>query len=165
MAERGDKTKLYPVAMRMYGDGKSLTEIEDVLGVSRQTLSVWKRDTLTPGEELDEWDKAREKRLSYVQRMENLLDRELEHAENSQAGQGLGATYDSISKLGALVQRFKQAEQEAQMKSAAQRQALFLDFVRDLIDYGSRNDDELVSVLERNFDDLVQWGREKYEAR
>lgn len=163
MAAKGDKAQLYSVAMRMYSaDGMSLSAIEDVLGVSRQTLSVWKKETLKPNEELDEWDKAREQRESTCQRLKNLLERELKHAEDSLVGEVSGATYDSISKLGALAQRFEQSEREAALKSEAQRSALFLDFVRDLIEFGSKNDPQLVDVVESNFDDLIQWGREKY---
>ena len=163
MAEKGARARLEPIARQMYVDGQPLEEIALALDVSRQSLSDWKGRTRKPGEALDEWDRAREQRQSTGLRLKNLLERELIFAEDSPAGQLPPATLDGISKLGALVQRFEQSEREAMLKSTAQRAALFLDFVRDLIEYGTRNDAQLVTVLEDNFDDLVQWGREKYQ--
>lgn len=164
MAEKGARARLEPVARQMYVDGQSLSAIEEALGVSRQSLADWKARTRRPGEELDEWDKAREQRQSTGRRLKNLLERELAFAEEVEAGKLGPQTLDGISKLGALVQRFEQAEREAALKSTAQRAALFLDFVRDLIEYGSRNDPELVRVVESNFDELITWGREKYQG-
>lgn len=162
MAEKGVKAKLYDVAMRMYIDGQSLTEIESMIEVSRQTLSVWKADTKKPGEDLDEWDRAREQKRGAARRLEALLDREMGHAESQPAGQVSPAAWDSISKLGALVQRFQASEREAALKSSVQRAALFLDFVRDLISFFAGRDPAMVAALEEHFDDLIQWGREKY---
>ena len=162
MAEKGARARLEPIARQMYVDGQSLEEIATVLDVSRQSLSDWKGRTRKPGEDRDEWDRAREQRQSVGRRLKNLLERELETAEETPAGKLAPQVLDGISKLGALVQRFEQAEREALLKSTAQRAALFLDFVKDLIEYGTRHDAQLVTVLEENFDDLIQWGREKY---
>lgn len=163
MAAKGDKAKLYEVAFRMYtADGKSLTDIEAALGVSRQTLSAWKSDSKAPANDLDEWDKAREQRQSVGRRLKNLLERELKFAEEAKPGQLGPATLDGISKLGALVQRFEQSEREAALKGTAQRAALFLDFVRDLIEFFTRQEPGVVGYIEANFDDLIQWGRERY---
>lgn len=165
MAAKGDKARLCEVAFRMYtADGKSLTEIEAALGVSRQTLSAWKSDTRVPGADLDEWDKAREQKRSNVQRLRTLFDRELQFLEETKAGSLPPATLDGITKLGALVQRWETADREAALKDTAQRAALFLDFVRDLVEFGGRHDAALVAAIEENFDDLMQWGREKYRA-
>jgi len=164
MAAKGDRARLEPIARQMYVDGQSLTDIEAALGVSRQSLADWKARTRRPGDELDDWDRGREQRQSTAVRLKNLLERELEFAENANPGQIGPQTLDGISKLGALVQRFEQSEREALLKSTAQRAALFLDFVKDLIEYGTRNDPALVTVLEDNFDDLVTWGREKYQG-
>lgn len=162
MAAKGDKARLYDVAMRMYAEGKSLTEIEAALGVSRQTLSTWKADTKRPGEEPDEWDKARQLKRSNVQRLRELFDRELTALEDSPAGSLNNVSLDAITKLGTLVQRWEQMEQTAALKDGAQRAALFLDFVKDLIAFGGRHDADLVTVLEENFDDIIAWGQDKY---
>ena len=164
MAEKGARARLEPIALRMYAEGQSLTALEEALGVSRQTLSDWKGRTRRPGEDLDDWDRAREQKRSTGRRLAALLERELEYAEETAAGQIGPQTLDGISKLGALVQRFEQAEREAALKSTAQRSALFLDFVKDLIEFGGRHDAELVRAVENNFDDLIQWGREKYQG-
>jgi len=164
MAEKGARARLEPIAFRMYAEGQTLEAIAAALDVSRQTLSDWKARSRRPNEELDDWDKAREQKTSTGRRLATLLDRELEFAENASPGQIGPQTLDGISKLGALVQRFEQAEREAALKSTAQRAALFLDFVKDLIEFGGRNDADLVRAVENNFDDLIQWGREKYQS-
>ena len=162
MAAKGDKAKLYDVAMRMYAEGSSLTDIEAALGVSRQTLSVWKSDAKVPGDELDEWDKARQVKRDNVTRLRNLFDRELTALEESPAGSLNNVSLDAITKLGTLVQRWEQMAQTQALKEGAQRSALFLDFVKDLIQFGGRHDPELVKAIEDNFDDIIAWGQEKY---
>jgi len=162
MAVKGDKSKLYDVALRMYADGQNLSEIEAVLGVSRQTLSSWKADSKRPEDEFDEWDKARRCKRSNIQRLRNLFDRELTALENSPPGSLNNVSLDGITKLGTLVQRWEQMAQASELKEAAQRSALFLDFLRDLIAFGGRHDAGLVAVIEDNFDDIVAWGQEKY---
>ena len=162
MAAKGDKAKLYDVAMRMYVEGASLTEIEAALGVSRQTLSAWKADAKVPGDELDEWDRARQVKRDNVTRLRNLFDRELTALEESPAGSLNNVSLDAITKLGTLVQRWEQMAQTAALKEGAQRSALFLDFVKDLIQFGGRHDAALVTAIEENFDDIIAWGQEKY---
>jgi hypothetical protein len=110
LAEKGIKIQLEPVARQMFIDGKSLSAIETELGVSRQTLSAWKGLTKKPGEDLDEWDKARARKANFGLRMEALLERELTHAEERQPGAIDSALMDSLTKLGSLVVKFKQAE-------------------------------------------------------
>lgn len=110
MAEKGARTQLEPVARQMFIDGKSLTAIETELGVSRQTLSAWKGLTKKPGEDLDEWDKARARKANFGLRMEALLERELTYAEERQPGAIDSGLMDSLTKLGSLVVKFKQAE-------------------------------------------------------
>jgi transcriptional regulator with XRE-family HTH domain len=162
MAEKGDKAKLYDIAMRMYVEGQSLTAIEAALGVSRQTLSAWKADTRKPSEDADAWDLARQVKRSNVQRLRALFERELRNLEESAAGSLNNVSLDAITKLGTLVQRWEQMEATAALKDGAQRSALFLDFVRDLIAFGGRQDPDLVSAIEANFDDIIAWGQEKY---
>lgn len=110
MAEKGARTQLESVARQMFVDGRTLKAIEEELDVSRQTLSAWKAQTKKPNEEKDEWDKARARKASFGIRMEALLERELTHAEERQPGAIDSATMDSLTKLGSLVVKFKQAE-------------------------------------------------------
>lgn len=118
MAEKGARTQLEPVARQMYIDGQSLTAIETALGVSRQTLSTWKGQTKKPSEDLDEWDKARARKANFAIRLEALLDRELSHAEEREPGSIGGASMDSLTKLGALVVKFRL--EEARKKTIAE---------------------------------------------
>ena len=98
----------------MFIDGKSLTAIEAELGVSRQTLSIWKGQTKKPNEETDEWDKARTRKANFALRLEALLERELNFAEDRQPGAIDGGTLDNLSKLGSLVVKFRLEEARKQ---------------------------------------------------
>jgi len=43
--------------------------------------------------------------------------------------------------------------------------SLFLDFMRDMINYLSKNDPEALPLIERNFDDFVAFAKEKYGSK
>mgnify|MGYP001356970345 CR=1 FL=1 len=153
MAAKGDKARLYDVAFRMYtADGKSLTEIEAALEVSRQTLSVWKADTRVPGEDLDEWDKARQQKRSNVQRLRALFDRELTAIEATQAGTISAVSLDAITKLGTLVQRWEAAESAG---TGFDRPRVFLENLQWLAGWLRENDPEGLKVLAGNFDAIT----------
>lgn len=51
---------------------------------------------------------------------------------------------------------------DIQAKTGAFKASLFLDFMRDLIDWLSKNDPDTVSAIEKNFDDFVVFAKEKY---
>lgn len=106
MAEKGDKAKLHDVAFRMYAEGKSLTEIEATLGVSRQTLAKWKADSKVPSEELDAWDKARQVKRDSTQRLQDLFHRQLSYIEELRPDEITAPMMDTMAKLGALVERW-----------------------------------------------------------
>jgi len=114
MAEKGARTQLEPVARQMYIDGKSLSVIEAELNVSRQTLAAWKGSTKKPNEEFDEWDKGRTRKANFALRLEALLERELTFAEEREPGALGGASIDSLTKLGALVVKFRLEEARKQ---------------------------------------------------
>lgn len=163
MAEKGARARLEPIAFRMYAEGQSLTAIEETLGVSRQTLSDWKARTRRSGEELDEWDAAREKKRGFDHRLEEIRENLITEIENTVGVKNVPpALFDSLAKVDALLDRNRRAAREAAEAIARQKGEMFLAVVRDLIDYGRRNAPELVSALEDNFDDLIQYGREKY---
>ena len=153
MAAKGDKARLYEVAFRMYtADGKSLTEIEATLGVSRQTLSTWKADTRQPDQELDDWDLARRQKRSNVARLRALFDRELTALEESTPGTLAGGSLDGITKLGTLVQRWEAAEFAG---AGIDRPALFLENLQWLAGWLREHDSEGLKVLAINFDALT----------
>ncbi len=51
---------------------------------------------------------------------------------------------------------------EIKQKTGAYKASLFLEFLRDLIDFFSKQDPGGVAVIEGNFDDLAAWAKEKY---
>ena len=53
---------------------------------------------------------------------------------------------------------------EIKAKTGALKSSLFLGFMRDLIDYLSKNDPDSVAAIEKNFDDFIQYAKGKYAA-
>jgi len=53
---------------------------------------------------------------------------------------------------------------EIRTKTASFKTSLFIDFMKDLVNFYSKNDPEVVPLLERNFDDFMAFAREKYAA-
>jgi len=146
LAEKGAKTQLEPVARQMFIDGQSLTAIENELGVSRQTLSAWKGLTKKPGEDLDEWDKARARKTEFGQRMEALLERELTYAEERQPGAIDSGLMDSLTKLGSLVVKFKQAESNGYFKERVKAAA---DDVAKAVKSGGMSEDTAKQIKQK----------------
>ena len=152
MAVKGDKARLYDMAFRMYtADNKSLTEIEELLGVSRQTLSQWKSDTRRPSDELDEWDRARQQKRSNVQRLRALFDRELQAMEDSTAGSITAVSLDAVTKLGSLVQRWESMEKTPTFD----RPKVFLENLQFMANWLRDNDPEGLKQFAENFDALT----------
>lgn len=152
MAEKGARTQLEPVARQMYIDGKNLTDIEAVLSVSRQTLSVWKGQTKKPDEEFDEWDKARARKANFGIRMETLLERELTFAEERQPGAIDGGTLDNLSKLGALVVKFRATENTG---AGFDKAKVFLENIQWVVAWLKDHDPEGLKVLAADFDAMT----------
>ena len=163
MAVKGDRSRLEPVARMLFVEqGRTLTDIEDTLGVSRQTLSEWKARTRTFGEEFDEWDKARAAKEGYEARLLEVRDTIM--MQITMAPLQAGSYLDSLSKVEAILDRRTRNAREAAERIAQQKGEMFLAFVRDLVEFGHKSDPDMVRVVESNFDDLIQWGREKYAA-
>lgn len=115
MAEKGDRARLEPTARRMYIDGLNLTEIEQQIGVSRQTLSIWKNRTRKPSEDMDEWDKARRNKQSRAQRLRSMFDEQMDYMERLDPSGRDSKLMDALSKLCAIVERWDSlAEKERQ---------------------------------------------------
>jgi hypothetical protein len=152
MAEKGARTQLEPVARQMYIDGQTLSAIADSLGVSRNSLTEWKARTKSPNDDLDEWDKARQRKSTFGLRMESLLERELTYAEERQPGAIEGVTLDNLSKLGALVVKFKQVEATG---TGFDRAKVFLENLQFIAGWMQENDMDGLKVLAESFDSLT----------
>ncbi len=49
-------------------------------------------------------------------------------------------------------------------KTASFKTSLFIDFMKDLINFYSKNDPAVVAVIENSFDDFMAFARDKYRA-
>jgi cell division septum initiation protein DivIVA len=110
LASKGDKGYLEPQAQRLYADGNSLSSISEQLGVSTTSLSRWKADSKDPHQDMDEWDRARSQKRGNTQRLRDLFEEQLENLENTPASQRTAPMMDTLSKLGALLERWDKTE-------------------------------------------------------
>lgn len=135
MAEKGARARLEDVAFRMYADGHGLTDIQDALGVSRQTLSEWKSRTKRPGEEADEWDRAREQKRSNIRRLKDLFENQLEYLEGLSPVQRTPGQMDTLSKLGALVEKWDKMERVKAAVETVEKDAASMELKPETLDY------------------------------
>lgn len=154
MAEKGARAKLEPVARQLFVDGQSLTAIGETLDISRQTLSEWK--------EWGAWDKAKAAKDNYEAQLVQVRDEIMIQVTASplQAGSYL----DALAKIEAILDKRTRAAREATEALVRQRGEMFLQFIKDLIDYGGKHAPDVTAAVQENFDDIIQWGREKYGA-
>ena len=110
MASKGDKALLEPQARRLYADGHSLSAISKQLAVSETSLSRWKKETMAPGAELDEWDRARSQKRGNVLRLRDLFEEQLEYLEELHPSERSAPMMDTLSKMGALLERWDKME-------------------------------------------------------
>lgn len=153
MAERGARAELEALVRQSYIDTGNLSKAAELHGVSRQTATDWKRRAG------DEWDKARERKASFALRMEALLDRELTFAECRQPGAVEGGTLDNLSKLGALVVKFKSVE--ASGGPSYDKPAVFLENLKWIAEWLKENDPGALAVLADNFEGMASAFKEQ----
>ncbi|BCS54549.1 DUF1804 family protein [Geobacter sp. SVR] len=146
MAEKGARAELMPLVRQKFIETGNLTLAAETYGVSRQTADAWKK------RDGDEWDKARERKASFGIRMEALLERELTYAESRKPGAVEGGTLDNLSKLGALVVKFKNVESQG---SGYDKAAVFLENIKWMISWLRENDPEGLKVLASDFDAMT----------
>jgi hypothetical protein len=153
-AEKGDRSRLEPVARQMFVDGQSLVAIEETLGVSRQSLAKWK--------EWGSWDKAKAAKDNYEAQLVAVRDQIMERV--TEAPLQAGSYLDSLSKIEAILEKRSRNAREAADAIVRQKGEMFLTVVKDLIEYSRVAAPDLCSALQESFDDLMQYGREKYAA-
>ena len=110
MGVKGDRAAKEPIAQRLYADGHSLTAISQQLDISDTTLRKWKEESRVPGEDIDGWDKARMQRRGNIQRLRDLFERQLAYVEEMHPSEVTAAMMDTLSKLGALVEKWDKVE-------------------------------------------------------
>jgi Bacteriophage Mu, Gp27 len=117
MAGKGKRAAMEPRAMSMFADGKEIPEISLILGVSQNSLYRWKSESMTPGDDLDLWEKRRWQKRNYLQRARDLLDDQYEYMEGLRAEQRDSKVWDSLSKAFAIVERSEKREKEIRRKA------------------------------------------------
>lgn len=135
MAVKGDRARLEDVAFRLYADGNNLVEIADSLGVSRQTLSEWKARTKRPGDEWDEWDRAREQKRSNIRRLKDLFENQLAYLEELSPAQRTPGQMDTLSKLGALIEKWDKMERVQAAVETVEKEAEAMELKPETLDY------------------------------
>jgi len=118
MAKKGDRAYLEPQAQRLYADGRSLSDISGLLGVSVTSLARWKEESKVPSADLDEWDRARMQKRSNIQRLRDLFEDQLAHLEALRADERTAPMMDVLSKVGSLLERWDKIERTQQVVEA-----------------------------------------------
>lgn len=154
MAAKGDNARLEPVARQMFVDGKSLIEIEEVLEVSRQTLAIWR--------DRGGWKTAKAAKDNYEAQLVQVRDEIMERI--TEAPLQAASYLDSLSKIEAILDKRSRAAREAADAITRQRGEMFLQFIKDLIEYSAKHDQVIADYIQNDFDNIIQWGREKYAA-
>ena len=113
MAKKGDRVSKEPLAMRMYAEQRSLKEIAGVLDVSETSLRKWKAESLRPGEECDAWDKSRQAKCSRLDGLRQMFDENFEAMKDLKPLQRDSKMMDSLTKLGALIEKWEGMEERA----------------------------------------------------
>ncbi len=135
MAEKGARAQLEPVARQMYIEGQSLTAIAETLDVSRNTLADWKGRTKAPNDDLDEWDKARKQKSTNIRRLKDMFENQLEYLESINAVQRTAPMMDTLSKLGALIEKWDKMERVQAAVETVEKEAAAMELKPETLDY------------------------------
>lgn len=117
MGAKGDRAAKEPLAMRMYADGATLSDISRQLDVSDTSLRRWKMESAVPGDAIDGWDRARQQKRANILRLRDLFERQLEYVEGLPPCEVSPPMMDTLSKLGALTEKMGRIEAEIRKKA------------------------------------------------
>lgn len=134
MAKKGDRAYLEPQAIRMYADGRSLSDISGVLDVSVTSLAKWKEESKVPSADMDEWDRARTQKRSNIQRLRDLFEDQLFFVEGLPARDRSAAMTDTLSKMGSLLERWDKMEKAQQVAENVVREVKKTGLSADTVD-------------------------------
>jgi len=118
MASKGDRGHLEPQAIRLYAEGRTLTDISGLLGVSVTTLSKWKSESQRAGDEQDGWDRQRLQKRANIARLRDLFEDQLAYLEGISASERSPGMMDTLSKMGALLERWDKVEKTQRIVEA-----------------------------------------------
>ena len=105
MGQKGDRAAKEPLAIRMYAEGKNLEAIAADLDISPTSLRNWKSQTMIPGGEIDEWDRARQQRRNMSCRLKDIYEEQVKYIEELRPNERTAPMIDALSKMGALVEK------------------------------------------------------------
>ncbi len=105
MGQKGDRAAKEPLAIRMYAEGKTLEAIAADLDISPTSLRNWKSQTMIPGGEIDEWDRARQQRRNMSCRLKDIYEEQVKYIEELRPDERTAPMIDALSKMGALVEK------------------------------------------------------------
>ena len=135
MAEKGVRTQLESVARQMYVDGQTITAIAETLDVSRNTIADWKMRTKAPADELDEWDRARKQKSANIRRLKDMFENQLEYLETLAAACRTPGMMDTLSKLGALIEKWDKMERVQAAVETVEKEAIAMELKPETLDY------------------------------
>jgi hypothetical protein len=141
---------------------KKLRDMPDGFPVTRPTLMEWRdkydwiaRAARAEAEEQKATDavvSAEGKALAALEKVQQNYEDYFEALGKAKVDNQAMYAYTGVVK----------AIMEIKAKTAAYKAALFLEFLRDLVEWFSKNDPPAVEIIERNFDDLAAWAKEKH---
>jgi transposase len=110
-SERG---LLEPQARRLYAEGHSQTAIAELLGVSVSSINRWYAEAARP-DGINEWERARSVKRSTLERMREMLDRQLAFVEETDAKDVTAPMVDALSKMAAMIERLDKMDKTRQV--------------------------------------------------
>lgn len=166
MAVKGAKERYGAICRRLYVKGWSLTSLSKRFGVSLTSLSIWKKDTHSPGQDEDDWDLARQAYEFRGETSERLYDEQQAYMLTLPVSERDSKRQDSVTKALANWKCFEEFQQATilalldQLETNAievdiDRPAIFLSTLEWIAKKLQETDPEGLKVLARNFDTLV----------
>jgi transcriptional regulator with XRE-family HTH domain len=164
LASKGIKASLEPIAYRLYAQGWTLTSISERFEVSVTTLSKWKKATHRPGQDLDDWDLARQAHATRGDNLRRLFEDQEEYVLSLPVSSRDAKVHDALTKASANLRHWEDHQKAAAAALLAETEtaaveidkpAIFLETLEWIATKLRETDPEGLKVLARNFDMLV----------
>lgn len=171
MASKGVKASLGPIAYQLYKKGWTLSSISERYKISVTSLSKWKKETLRPDQEADEWDLARGAHATRGETLRRLAEEQEEYAASLPVAQRDAKVHDSLSKSAANLRHWEEhqrsalaalLEENTTIAPEIDRPSIFLETLEWIALKLKDTDPEGLKVLARNFDTLVIQFKSEY---